>query len=500
MTRAGEGDTQPDMRLSHTPAGPACPRGQMRASSTLAASDATEDHNVMKLERDNVKAGLFVLTGLGLFVLFVLLLADFQALFERQQRVSVYYQLADGLGGLRIGDEVTLGDEAVGRVTAIRDVTDPDRPGRVVGKLVRFTMPARYELNWDARIEVVTPPIGTGARLNIASVGTGEPYDRDQRIPDEMLQAVVEIDEMAPVIGAHIPQGAIPGGIAPSQVTQDFARELGIQDVQRRQIQTLLANLSDASDDAPLISAELRESLPAVTERLTALLDEARELFPEAQQTIEHLRLAAEEAQQIVSRLDDRSEGWFDGVDAIVADARQISDRTRSLLEETDPQLRRTVDNLAELSQSFRDETMVKVDETLEAARDGARSFDEAAEQIGRLITSQGPVIERTMANLQLTSDQLKLTAIEVRRSPWRLLYEPEARELETDNVYDAARSFALAAGALQSASESLRAFTTARPDDEASIERKLEHLDELFERFREAETRFWDEVDRLGR
>lgn len=100
------------------------------------------------------------------------------------------------------------------------------------------------------------------------------------------------------------------------------------------------------------------------------------------------------------------------------------------------------------------------------------------------------------MANLQLTGDQLKLAAIEVRRSPWRLLYSPSKKELETDNLYDAARSFALAASTLEGSIASLKEVTADTPEDRARIEQMNAYLDKLYGRFREAEQAFWRELE----
>jgi hypothetical protein len=104
----------------------------------------------------------------------------------------------------------------------------------------------------------------------------------------------------------------------------------------------------------------------------------------------------------------------------------------------------------------------------------------------------QRPVLERMVANLQLSADQLKLATIEIRRSPWRLLYKPDEKELETDNLYDAARSFALAAGTLDAATQSLQAVAEKTPNDQAKIEEMVKHLEALYERFEEAEAEFW--------
>ena len=114
-----------------------------------------------------------------------------------------------------------------------------------------------------------------------------------------------------------------------------------------------------------------------------------------------------------------------------------------------------------------------------------------ATGEVKELTVTQRPVLERTLANAQLASDQLKLATIEIRRSPWRLLYVPKDEELETDNLYDAARAFALAAGTLDSASSELRAVVEKSPNNKSEIERQIKHLELLFERFEESEKRF---------
>lgn len=68
----------------------------------------------MTMQRDNVKAGLFVLSGIVLTFVVILALTDVEALFERHQTVTVVYQLSDGLQGLKQDADVTLGDVPVG--------------------------------------------------------------------------------------------------------------------------------------------------------------------------------------------------------------------------------------------------------------------------------------------------------------------------------------------------------------------------------------------------
>src|SRR5690606_26422797 len=65
--------------------------------------------------------------------------------------------------------------------------------------------------------------------------------------------------------------------------------------------------------------------------------------------------------------------------------------------------------------------------------------------------------IGEALANANMASQQLKLTMIETRRSPWKVLYRPSADELEHELLYEAARSFAVAAADLKAASEAIR-------------------------------------------
>ena len=72
-------------------------------------------------------------------------------------------------------------------------------------------------------------------------------------------------------------------------------------------------------------------------------------------------------------------------------------------------------------------------------------------------------------------------------------MYTPKDEELETDNLYDAARSFAMAAGALDTAAESLRAVAGRQAaGSKQQTAKMLDRLELLFGKFEEAEGAFW--------
>ena len=100
------------------------------------------------------------------------------------------------------------------------------------------------------------------------------------------------------------------------------------------------------------------------------------------------------------------------------------------------------------------------------------------------------------MANLRLMSDNLKLTAVEVRSQPWRALYRPTNKELSTQSLYDATRAFAEAASDVRAASEtieSLAAGATTRTDDGRRIDEAGLALTEAMQRYRDAEQALLD-------
>ncbi|MEX0741350.1 MAG: hypothetical protein WD079_01040, partial [Phycisphaeraceae bacterium] len=148
-----------------------------------------------------------------------------------------------------------------------------------------------------------------------------------------------------------------------------------------------------------------------------------------------------------------------------------------------------------------RDQTLTQITAMLDEAKVAVENIRVVTEDTQGFMTAQRPVLERTIANARIVSDQLKLTAVEVRRAPWRLLYEPTDEELNTDNVYDAARSFALAASTLNATADSLQAIVDRRgtlDQDDANVQLILENLQRVFEKFDDAENKFWEALDEM--
>lgn len=419
----------------------------------------------MTNERDNFQAGLFVLLGIVLALVVVFTLADFGRWFEKTQEVKIAFKLSDGVQGLRNGASVTLGDEPIGVVKNIDDIVEQHADGsvNVIGKQVTITMPERYRVRSDAVVELKVPVLGTGTKLNIRSLGeAGTAYQAGD---------------------------VLSGDVFPNPLASQLVREMGIRDEEREHLRAILANTRKLSD-------ALSEDVPQLTASLKQVLEDVRPLAADARAAVADARAAVADARSMVAEVRNRSELWMDRIDHITGLADQSLARIDTFLKDEDPVLRQTLDNVHAITHEARQETMHQVRSALEKANVALANARDATTELKTFVVSQKPVLERTMANFQLTAAQLKLASIEVRRSPWRLLYTPSDKELETDNLYDAARSFALAATAIDSAYASLNATVQADPHNLAEMQRQLDYLQKLFERFETAEKKFWERLE----
>lgn len=473
-------------------------------------------------ERDNVKAGIFVFFGLALVLLVVVILSDTSGYFQNRQLIRVYFPLAQGLQGLKTGAAVTLGDQPVGVVTKIEDHPSPSaRDGgklTVLGKVVMCSIPAEYDIHWNARIELMPPLLSTGTKLNIRSVGEGERYDPKGTIPDDALPVEDDGEFLAMLAGTPAggrtatmpatsralsyagPRDAIPGAAGGSMLM----RSLGIEDEQRAQFRHILRNVAKLSgNDVPGLLARLKE----LAEDAKPVVANAKEASEDLKAGLKDGREALADAKGVIAGAKERSGPWFDSVDRFTksaedagAAAQRTAGKVESLVNDKDPAVRKSIDNIEAITQTARDKTMKQVTEALEKADTALTDLRDSSKEIRVLVAGQRPVIERALANAQLSTDQLKLAMIEVRRSPWRVLYTPRDKELETDDLYDASRSFAQAAGALDTAVQSLKAVAAQPASSSAAgagvpkedVKKMLDHLEKLFQRFNEAEERFW--------
>jgi ABC-type transporter Mla subunit MlaD len=146
--------------------------------------------------------------------------------------------------------------------------------------------------------------------------------------------------------------------------------------------------------------------------------------------------------------------------------------------------------NLESVTTKLDQQTITQVNEAIAKGRDALEVFSSSLSNLSTVVKQETPSLHRTIANLRIMSDQLKLVAIEVRSQPWRLLHTPTTKELSTQVLYDATRAYAEAASDLRAASEALQAVQNEQGAAETS-----EHLSKALEKYRAAEKALMDEL-----
>jgi ABC-type transporter Mla subunit MlaD len=167
--------------------------------------------------------------------------------------------------------------------------------------------------------------------------------------------------------------------------------------------------------------------------------------------------------------------------------------------------LKTTMHNLSEMSstidryvQDDLGKIIVKVRDIATAVLKTANNLDVTSEKIKLFMVANSPALDETMSNMLAVSANLKAASTEIRRNPWRLLYQPDKKEVQSVNLYDAARAFDEAASQLNTAVTKLAALR-GQTDDGTEAQEEIQSirktLMESFKKFRKAEEALWKEL-----
>ncbi len=444
----------------------------------------------MASTRNNILAGGFVVSGLALGVWVSFMLSDFgNTSGAGWTNFSIRFRLDQGTAGLRDGSPVLLGGQQVGRVRRIRfeQVPQPgapsDAPARLIasGVLVDVAVRGDLPLFENAVVALERPLLGSLSSINITSIGDPE----KMAVTGQRAQGVGALVEESEVIA---------GSIAPPS----FLADAGFGPEQAGQLRSAVANFDKTVADVQRL---IETSGPGVQ----SSIDDARRLIADLRAR------AAEWSKQIdtiaanVEAASARIDPILTKVDLTVEEARGVVASARAAVDENRERIDRIIANVDETSASVKSaaskidtELVDLIGPALQEARTAFATASGAVNRLSALLGEQTPSIRRTLANLRIMSDQLKLTAIEVRSQPWRLLHAPSTKELEVQVLYDATRSYAEAASDVRSAAESLDVATARRQandPDAPDIGDATATLAEAMARFRAAEKYLFDKL-----
>jgi ABC-type transporter Mla subunit MlaD len=391
----------------------------------------------MANQRNDFKAGLFIITSVILIFAIIIGIKGVGRLFQPAQNQSATFKLTDDIGGLNLGDDVRIGGFKVGVVRDIDVITGADGKPAIE---VRFSIPKRYELRDGARVSVQGTLTGA-SWLNFDNLGAGAPLPAGARLagnPSAMTMLLASAGEIAPKLNeVTIPK--VNNAIDTFQGTGMHAAAL---------IKLVRSKID------PVV-----ERYYAVADRAKEALTEIRDVFGESKGdfkgTVANLNAAT-------GTMKEKLPGIMDKTDGLLVNIRTAVDKTNASLDD----VKVIATNGKDISVSIR----------------------------SILLTNRGK-IDSMLASLKATGDNLKFGTAEIRRSPWRLLYKPAAGEMANLNLYDSARQFAEGAGELNDAATSLRDALKdpdVTPDD---VHKLIDRLDKSFAHFNEVEQVLWQKV-----
>lgn len=418
----------------------------------------------------NAIVGAFFIIAVALAVVVTAILSDLASALAPTSQYVVRFRLSDNAGLLAPGAEVRVGGLKVGSVADITLVGEGEAADAVD---VLIEVDEDLVLHQDAIVRLEVPLLGTGTVVNFISMGIGERL--------------------------------VEGGLVNGRPSPGLLAQTGLTDDDLENIRRSIASMAEASER---VSRILTDVEPKVGEAVTGLNDtigeaqaiasDIRERLPrigdEVEGTLADVRGSIEVWTGLAARLDERTVELADVIQSV-----------RRTIDDNRPNIDRVLADLADISKRTKEEIVPSAIETIENARVASAESAELVGDARALFEAETPGVRRAMANLRLASDQAKLTMLEVRRSPWRLLQRPTTRELEGELIYDATRSFALAASDLRAASESLISLSTDEqgpvdlPGRQQAIEQLHEELKASFARYRQAEQELLDRALQLG-
>lgn len=422
--------------------------------------------------RNNVRAGIFVSVAMILALAVTIVLSDaWKKLFSSRTEYTVWYSVSDGVKNLKEGADVFIGGVAFGQVVAVRPELEE---GGVYERVnVDFEVDSGALLYADATILVASALLGADAWLEIPRVGTEEAGAP----PADGIRGTATVPFLTSILGPDRAEKASSVVDDVKEFSEFLASVPGEYD---ERVVPILDNASEATGNVRDLTARVNDDdWPRWASRVDGVLDWANG-------TTDTLDAILEEGQ------------------GLVTDARTGVNETREIINSNAPRIDTTVENveatsadLRAISEHFNEITVAKVDQLLETGQSALETAEAAVEGFDREFDLWAPEVRDALAAARLSAQQLKLASMEVRRSPWKLLYRPSQSEVEHELLYAAARSFALAANDLKAAGESMRRVLEEHGEeviaDQDVIDRLNAYLLDSLETYEKAQQRILD-------
>ena len=443
----------------------------------------------MPEERNAFKLGLTMILFL---VLLVAILVFFAPRGGGDVTFTVRYPHNRLTTVLKPGGLVRCGGDTVGSIVSLdlKEIEDPTSGVPTLFTLIRFRVDSRIGLREDCRITPVGPLLGEGGQLVIQDRGDGKVLAEGATIEGNpgadltnLMQMVADqLDVKEPGSLMAMIRSQLDGGDPRSMIGK------------------ILKSLDDVNAVTAALSREFddREKATLVV-KIHGIIDHLNEATQLLRDQMDQSRDAA-----LMSKLNRTLDTLGGGLETVVA-----------MLEENREPLTQTVASIRNTSEILERQIAARIAEQLDLSNAAGllAKIHVSIDRLGRsledikaitgasreVIVLNKEQISGMVSNFKETSDHLKGAAQEIRRSPWRLFYQPTVEEAAQANVFDAARAFSDAAGKLDDAAARLQAVQAAAgpeaPIRDEELSRLRGQLEQTFSNFVKAEAALWEQL-----
>lgn len=411
----------------------------------------------MARDRNAQRAGMFIVLTL-LAIVLVLYAVRGTSVLGTMQRRKIVFSLQDNIGGLRVGDNVRIGGFTVGSVQSI-DLRQPADPGKQPELVVTVTVPEKYILRVGTKPQAESTVTGA-ASLNFVSLGTGDPLPADAEIPgapssfSELMAAAHTLVPTIQHILSSVDQKTIP----------EISDDLHVLARTGESINSLALSVRDKTlPNVDAVAGSIRDKLPPLLDNANGVVTTAKERLPALMDNV----------SATAGTLKEKLPGLMDNATSV---AGSLKEKLPGLLDNVKTSLAGADKALTEVTSTFSNAKGITGDVK-----------DVVASNKSRLTT--------IITSLQSASDNLKYATIEIRHSPWRLLYKPGENEVKNLNLYDTTRQFAQGAEALRDAAQAVNDASKARDLPAKDMQQLLDALQGSFDKFEAVEKKLYEGV-----
>ncbi len=443
----------------------------------------------MPAERNAFKLGLTMILFCALFVGILVFFAPrgggdvtFQVRFPHNTLSTV----------LKPGGLVRCGGDTVGSIDSLdlQEMKDLRSGTTALFSVVTFRVDSALGLRQDCAITPVGPLLGEGGQLVIQDRGDGAALP-----PGSLIEGNPGAD-LANLMQALADQ---LNAKDPTSLLAMIRKQLDSGDSK-----SMLGKILRSLDDINAVTASLSQQFDhrekeALVAKLHTIMDNINEATSLLRDEMDHTRDAAAMAK--INRMLDTLQGGLQTAVTLVNDNREPLNQTIASIRNTSRILEKDIaERIAQqLDVSNQAGLMAKVHVSIDRMGRSLADLNAITGAARQVVVLNKEQLSGMILNFKETSDHLKGAALDIRRSPWRLFYQPTMDEVAEANVFDAARAFSEAATRLNDAAARVQAIQAASdpqtPLPDEQLNKIRDQIEQTFDNFTKAEAALWKEL-----